>query len=138
MAPTTKRKSYPRETTLVVVQWYHENATSRNFNINRKQIRNWVKDEKVIRKQKQNTKAGRYCKALYPLMEGKLHAEFLELRKDAKSVKRWWFNIRAKQLMTEHHPDITTFNASDGWFNRFCSRKNVSFRRKTHKSKTTQ
>ena len=67
-------------------------------------------------------------------MEGKLHAGFLELRKGGKSVKRWWFNTRARKLMTEHHPDITTFNASDGWFNRFCSRKNVSFRRKTHTS----
>ena len=103
-----------------------------------KQISNWVKDEKVIRKQKQNTKAGRYCKPLYSLMEGKLHGEFLELRKGGQSVKRWWFNTRAKQLITEHHPDITTFNASDGWFNRFCYRKNVSFWRKTHKSKTTR
>ena len=67
-------------------------------------------------------------------MEGKLHAEFLELRKDGQSVKRWWFNTRAKQLMTQHHQDITTFNASDWWFNRLCSRKNVSFRRKTRTS----
>ena len=65
-------------------------------------------------------------------MTEKLHVEVLELRKLEK-VSKVVVNTKAKQLMEEHYPDITTFNASDGWLNQF-SRKNISFQRKTNSS----
>ena len=51
-----KRKSYAREFKLTVVMWFHENGknvhqTSQHFNLDRKQVRNWVKAEEKIRKQ---------------------------------------------------------------------------------------
>ena len=54
-----KRKSYAREFKLTVVMWFHENGknvhqTSQHFNLDRKQVRNWVKTEEKIRKQKLN------------------------------------------------------------------------------------
>ena len=56
------------------------------------------------------------------------------MRKEGKSVKRWWFNSRAKQLVQELYPVDEYFKFSDGWFNRFCKRKAISLRRKTQKS----
>ena len=52
-----RRKSYAREFKLTVVTWFHENGknvhqTSQHFNLDRKQVRNWVKAEEKIRKQK--------------------------------------------------------------------------------------
>ena len=43
-----RRKSYAREFKLTVVTWFHENGknvhqTLQHFNLDRKQLRNWVK-----------------------------------------------------------------------------------------------
>ena len=35
------------------------------------------------------------------LIENKLYAEFKNMRKECKSVKRWWLNSRVKQLVQE-------------------------------------
>ena len=102
-----RRKSYRRETKLNVIKWFYDNGcnvslTSRTFNIDRKVIREWIKSEEKINNQKEFTrkeKSGR--KASYPLMEGRLHQIFLEVRKDGKICKRWWFIAKAKQLMAE-------------------------------------
>ena len=54
-----RRKSYAREFKLPVVTWFYgygKNVlqTSQHFNLDRKQVRNWVKAEEKIRKQKLN------------------------------------------------------------------------------------
>ena len=52
--------------------------------------------------------------------------------------KRWWFYIKAKQLMTEIYPDeVGSFKLPDRWFSAFCNRKSISLRRKTHASQKT-
>ena len=56
-----RRKSYARKLKLTVVTWFHENGknvhqTSQHFNLDRKHVRNWVKAEEKIRKQKLNAK----------------------------------------------------------------------------------
>lgn len=61
---------------------------------------NCVKEEKSLENKNKTPKHGCHCKALYPLMEGKLHDKLLELRKNGKSIKSWWFNTREKQLVT--------------------------------------
>ena len=65
-------------------------------------------------------------------MEDKLYSEFLQLRKDGRKVKRWWFNTRAKQLMADLYPDVKDFKHLDQWFKGFRNRKNVSLRKRTH------
>ena len=62
-------------------------------------------------------------------MEIKLHEEFLQIRKDEKGVKNW-INSKAKQLMQKLYQHDTEYHGSDGWFNQFCRRKNISLRRK--------
>ena len=64
-------------------------------------------------------------------MEDKLYSEFLQLRKDGRKVKRWWFNTREKQLMADLYP-VKDFKRSDQWFERFRNRKNLNLRKRTH------
>ena len=60
-----------------------------NFNLERKQVRNWVKAEEKIRKQKLNAKApGGGRKAHFPEAEKQLHDEFLKMHSEGKAVKR--------------------------------------------------
>ena len=105
--------------------WFNENGknvhqTSQHFNLDRKQVRNWVKVEEKIRKQKLNAKApGRGRKACFP-------DEFLKMRSEDKAVKRWWFSARARQLIAEE------VKFSDRWFYGFCRRHRILLRRKTH------
>ena len=51
MAPT-KRRSFCKEFKLKVTNWHFEtgniNQTSNNFQTDRKQVRNWLKDEEKI------------------------------------------------------------------------------------------
>lgn len=132
------RRAFDREFKLQVVKEYHESGkniakTARKFEIDRKQVRAWVKKEEQIRGQKYKSKAhGRGCNSKYPLMEDKLYSEFLQLRKDGRKVKRWWFNTRAKQLMADLYPDVKDFKHSDQWFKGFRNGKNVSLRKRTH------
>ena len=104
------RRAFDREFKLQVVKEYHESGkniakTARKFEIDRKQVRAWVKKEEQIREQKYKSRAhGRGCNSKYLLMEDKLYSEFLQLRKDGRKVKRWWFNTRAKQLMADLYP----------------------------------
>ena len=133
-----RRKSYRRETKLNVIKWFYDNGcnvslTSRTFNIDRKVIREWIKSEEKINNQKEFTrkeKSGR--KASYPLMEGRLHQIFLEVRKDGKICKRWLFIAKAKQLMAELYPTVATFRYSEKWFRSFRQRYGISWRKKTH------
>ena len=130
-----RRKSYARKFKLTVMMWFHENGknvhqASQHFNLDRKQVCNWVKAEEKIRKQKLNAKAsGRGRKARFPEAEKQLHDEFLKMRSEGKAVKRWWFSARARQLVAEE------FKFSDRWFYGFCRCHSISLRRKTH---TTQ
>ena len=135
MAPT--RSSYTREYKLQVVAFYHDRAkgnlhrTANEFEIDRKQVRSWVKNESTIRKQKYTQRAQRGRVAMFPVMEEALYAEFREARKVGKRVKEWWFRIRGKQILNEMHSN-NTFKFSRNWLQRFMKRWRISLRRKTH------
>lgn len=102
-----KRRAFDHEFKLTVVKDYYQDGkniakTARKFGVDRKQVREWVQNEEKITKQKSKSKAhGRGCNARYPLIEDKLYSEFTTMRAEGRKVKRWWFNMRAKQLMTE-------------------------------------
>ena len=127
-----RRKSYGREFKLTVVTWFHGNGknihqTSQHFNLDRKQVRHWVKAEEKIRKQKLNAKAsGRGRKARFPEAEKQLNDEFLKMYSEGKAVKRWWFSARARQLIAEE------FKFSDQWFYEFYRHHRILLRRKTN------
>ena len=87
--------------------WFHENGrnnhqTSQHFNLDRKQVHNWIKAEEKIRKQKLNAKTpGRGWKACFPELKKQLHDEFLKMHSEGKAVKRWWFLAQARILIAE-------------------------------------
>ena len=93
------------------------------------------KTKNGIRSLKRGCKANRVGRARFPLMENELFIMFTNMRDEGKRVKRWWFNTKAKQLVTEIYTDeIGSFKLSDRWLSAFCKRKSISFRRKTHAS----
>ena len=58
----TKRRSFCKEFKLKVTNWYFENKkninqTANNSQIDRKKLRNWLKDEEKIRSLKSSKKA---------------------------------------------------------------------------------
>ena len=131
------RRSYRGEFKLAVVRWHHENGknilqTAVHFKVDRKQVRNWIKHEATIRKQKSKNKNVRGKKARYPLVEQRLLSEFRERRKQGKIVKKWWFLSRSRTLMAELYPNATDFKFCDRWFGGFCRRNKLTLRRNTH------
>ena len=62
-------------------------------------------------------------------MEQGLDNYHKKTRDEGKTIKRWWFNCRAKQLAKEHYPD-ENFKVFDQWFLRFTNSFDISLRRK--------
>ena len=101
------------------------------FNVDRKCIREWLKQEESLVNQKRGGRSnGRGCTSRFPLMEQALYDDFKKARDEGKTIKRWWFNCRENQLIKELYPD-ENFKASDQWFSRFTNRFEILLRRKT-------
>ena len=139
MAPTkVSRRTFRREFKSKVISWHFSNGkninkTANEFEIDRKQIHNWIKDERKIRKQRRKSKAARTGSVRFPLTEDQPNGEFLAMRRDGKRVKRWRFTTKAKQILKRLHPnEAETFRYSNRWFEWICRRKKIPLRRKTH------
>ena len=132
-----ERKSYAREFKLSVTQWTFESgkntsSASRKFNVDRKCIRELLKQEESKVNQKRGSRSnGRDCTSRFPLMEQALHNCYEKAWGQGKTIKRWWFNCGAKQLVKEIYPD-ENLKASDQWFSRFTNRFKISLCRKAH------
>ena len=136
-----KRQSYTREFKLSVVSWYFKNGkniskTYLEFKVDRKQVRTWVAKEPSIRATKIKRRCERVMAAKFPDMEKHLHTEFLKLKKEGRSVKKWWFVTTGREFLKNCHLDAK-FLFSDKWFRGFCNRKRISLRRKTNASQKT-
>ena len=105
--------------------------TAKNFSINSREIRSWVKDEKSIL-QNSRSNAKRYTKEKFLLMEKKLEEELLELGKNETILKRWCFTHRRRKILNDLYPE-TEFKFPDHWFDQFSNWKGVSLSKKTHK-----
>ena len=130
------RRSFNREFKLFVIEWFYANKknvlqTASKFQIDRKQVRQWTRNEEKIRKQKRKSKSSRSSNPKYPLLEKRLQEEFRKRWAQGKIVK-WWFISRARQILSELHPTGTTFKFSDRWFSGFCRRNKITLRHKTH------
>ena len=64
-------------------------------------------------------------------MEEKLYNECIAMRHQGKSVERWWFVKRGKQILDELEIDHNSLFLNH-WFERFQNQYNISLRRKTH------
>ena len=126
-----KRQSYTREFKLSVLSWYIK--TSLEFKVDRNQVRTWVAKEPSIRATKIKKRCERGMAAKFPDMEKHLHTEFLKLKKEGRSIKKWWFVTIGREFLENCHPDAK-FLFSDKWFRGFCNRKRISLFRKTNAS----
>ena len=122
---TTKgqRRNFTKEFKLKAEHWHFKNGkninkTANNYQVDRKQIRSWLKAEGTIRVQKRKSRCWRHGKVKYPLLENGLYSQFLE---NGKRLKRWWFNAKAKQITKEVYPnnngEFKDFVAGKGFLN---------------------
>ena len=103
MAPT-KWRAFCKEFESKVINWYLENGknfneTARNFQIDEKQVRNWLKDKEKIRFLKRLRKSCQYGRAKLPLMKKELNSKFLDIHKKGQRFKRWWFDSKTRDLV---------------------------------------
>ena len=79
--------SYQHEYKLAAIKWFNKHeknvsATAREFNVDRKRIREWVKNVETIKNMKtQSKRIGCGREPLYPVAETKLKNEFLEKKR---------------------------------------------------------
>ena len=100
-APVNQKRSFTREFKLNAVGHYYHGKniqnTAQHFNVDRKQVQEWLKNELKLNKQEKDTRAdGRSRVAFHRAME---------LRKAGKVVKGWWFTKRGKQILDESNPN---------------------------------
>ena len=113
--------------------WRNVNQASNVFKVDRKDIRNWVKSEELIKKQKRTSRSTRHGKVVFPVMEKELYKRFIGTSKESGS--RDWLMKQAKWIMSKTNPEhVGTFKMSDRWFAGFCQRNKISLGRKTHAS----
>ena len=103
MAPT-KCRAFCKEFELKVINWYLENGknfneTARNFQIDGKQVRNWLKDKEKVRFLKRLRKSCQYGRAKFLLMKKELYSKFLDMHKKGQRFRRWWFNSKKRDLV---------------------------------------
>ena len=80
-------------------------------------MRNWAKSKEKVRSLKRSKKECRYGKTKFPVMEEELYAKFLDMQKEGKHAKRWWFNYKARELVKKKYPDeASSFKLSHRWF----------------------
>ena len=122
-----KRQSYTREFKLSVISWYFKNGknvskTSLELKGHHKQVCTFVAKEPSIRATKIKKRCERGSAAKFHDMEKHLHTEFLKLKKEGRSIKKWWFVTTGLEVLKNCHPD-PKFLFSDKWFRGFCIRK---------------
>ena len=98
------------------------------FKVDRKQVRTWVAKEPSVRATKIKKGCERTMAAKFP--------EFLKLKKEGRSIKKWWFVTTGREFLKNCHPDAK-FLFSDKWFRVFCNHKRISLRQKTNASQKT-
>ena len=57
------------------------------------------------------------------------------MRQKGLKVKGYWFKFQARQLLAEKEPG-STFQFSNGWFDKFKARHRISLRRPTNTAQT--
>lgn len=107
--------------------------TCKRFDLKNRTLKRWIVNKKAIKESKKGRKRVQFKRtAHYPIMEKKLYQEYKDLRKKGLKVKKWWFILKAKEILKETNPDATSFAFSDDWFTSFKKRHKISLRRGTN------
>ncbi|CUS15501.1 unnamed protein product, partial [Tuber aestivum] len=89
--------------------------TARRFMISPSNITRWKKQEKVLLDSLGTQRRNRVGKRKWPIMEKLLYDGFIERTNSGKFVRRGWFRVWSKALMSTHYPN-SVFRFSNGWF----------------------
>lgn len=116
--------------------------TADSFNVCRKLLRRWIRDkESIAKKAKGKNKhqfRDRKQRGKFSAAEQEIFRQFCEARKKGKRVGPRWLQSCARRevprayIGTPMEQEAKKFGAKLGWLRRFCSRFNLSLRRKTN------
>ncbi|XP_040580419.1 uncharacterized protein [Lepeophtheirus salmonis] len=143
------RRSFSREFKLKVVKYFYEHqhnnlVTANHFNINRKQVRCWVRDEwkfhehlsqsRSIPNPTPSSSSIIHCSSspspIYSKMELKLFQEFCDAEVCGIPVKKSWFLSRGNEILKELEPGNDSYQQlSSNWFINFKKRFHIYFKK---------
>ena len=101
-------------------------------------LHRWQQEEETLLLMKPLQKIHRPSGGRWPKLAKSLVQAFADRRKEGKTIRKKWFERMAKALFLQLYPDSPTiFIVSNGWFNRFLSRNEISIRIITNKAQQT-
>ena len=101
-------------------------------------LHRWQQEKETLLLVKPLQKRHRPSRGHWPKLEKSLVQAFADRCKEGKTVRKKWFERMAKALFLQLYPDSPTiFIVSNGWFNRFLSRSEISIRIVTNKAQQT-
>lgn len=139
------RKSYSVEKKLEIITWHNENGTSlhrtsKEFGIDRKNLREWLKNESLLRMNdfgtsKKKRRIGSGKKPLSEEMDEELYYFFLNERENGRIVSNQTLSKEAKKIADKL--GIKEFIASMQYVSNFKKRFNITMRVGTTDSQKT-
>lgn len=136
----TRRQWSAREKLMVVTyfeQGHSKRSTANKFNIEPKQLREWINNkERLLKVAPYTQKLNAGARPKYPQLEIELIEWFKECRRQLKVISRYMIQAKARSLAKksvyqEEYPDIKEARFSQKWVDGFMSRHNLVNRRKT-------
>lgn len=139
---TEKKRRHWNAREKIAIIMYHENGHSKNktaakFNIQTKQLRNWIsKKPQLLKIQPGVKRLNRGASPKYPALETALVTWVKEKRRNQNVVTRSMIQMKAKALAQQNQwrvicTGIESFAFSNKWLDGFMNRNNLSNRRRT-------
>ena len=136
-----KRKSYTVAFKIEVINWHMANGgfikkTAREFEIDRKRVREWLQNEEELRQHLRGKAAKRRRLQLGKPMSEDLDFSVLEYLEEerAKGLPVCNDDLKAKGRLVAREMGMNDFKASDGWLRRWKKRNFVGIRRGTNEA----
>jgi transposase-like protein len=136
-----KKRQWSAREKLMVIAYYEQGhskrSTANKFEIEPKQLRDWLKHKEQLMKVAPYTqKLVPGARPKYPQLETELMEWFKESRSQLKTVSRYMIQAKARTLAKKPvyetvYPDIKEAKLSQKWVDGFMSRHNLVNRRKT-------
>ena len=121
---------------LVVVMYFEKghskNKTAAKFNIQTKQVRDWVsKKGQLMNSQPSLKRLNKGKPPKYPVLEDALVEWVRERRNNQQAVSRYMIQTKAKAFAQQHewivkYPDVQEFAFSNKWLDGLMNRNNLS------------
>lgn len=124
------RNKFKAEYKLKVISYAKEvgsnREAARHFNIDEKNVRNWIKAEKLLKVMPRDKKARRYRERFWPNLEDELLEYIIELRRQQRRVNTVDIKLRARFIAKEKKYE--DFKGGNCWCHNFMRRANLAIR----------